>query len=149
MPWPRSGWRRLSHNRSLTSGAQPGSRNSACGSLRPCGIRRLIVSLAKKLSTALNETRLLILGAQVLFGFEFHGIFQDGFTDLPRTSRYLDCVSLLCMATAIGLLIAPSAQHRIVERGEETRRIHRVTSFFAGLALLPFGISLVIDVSIG
>jgi hypothetical protein len=107
------------------------------------------VSLAKKLSTALNETRLLILGAQVLFGFQFHGIFQDGFGDIPRTSRYLDCISLLCMVTAIGLLIAPSAQHRIVERGEETRRIHRVTSLFADLALLPFGVSLVIDVSIG
>ena len=107
------------------------------------------MSLAKKLSTALNETRLLILGAQVLFGFEFHGIFQDGFADLPRTRRSLVCVSLLCMATAIGLLIAPSAQHRIVERGEETRRIHRVTTLFAGLALLPFGTSLAIDVSIG
>jgi hypothetical protein len=107
------------------------------------------VSLAKKLSTALNETRLLILGAQVLFGFEFHGIFQDGFPDLPRTGRYLDCVSLLCMATAIGLLIAPSAQHRIVERGEETRRIHRVTTLFGGLALLPFGLGLSIDLGIG
>jgi len=105
--------------------------------------------LAKKLSTALNETRLLILGAQVLFGFQFRGVFQEGFAELPRHSRYLDCISMLLMVTAIGLLIAPSMQHRIVEEGEETRRIHRVTTVFAAVALLPFGASLGMDVSVG
>jgi hypothetical protein len=32
--------------------------------------------LSKKVKTALDETRLLILGAQVLFGFQFKGIFK-------------------------------------------------------------------------
>jgi len=107
------------------------------------------VSLAKKLSTALNETRLLILGGQVLFGFEFNGVFQEGFTSLPWHSRALHCLSLFFMLLAIGLLIAPSMQHRIVERGEETRRILRATSLLAGLALLPFALSLSIDIFIG
>ncbi|HEY0568815.1 MAG TPA: DUF6328 family protein [Xanthobacteraceae bacterium] len=107
------------------------------------------MSLAKKLSTALNETRLLILGGQVLFGFEFHGVFQEGFAALPWHSRYLHCVSLVSMMIAIGLLIAPSVQHRIVERGEETRRILRTASLLAGLALLPFGVSLGIDMFVG
>jgi hypothetical protein len=107
------------------------------------------VSLAKKLSTALNETRLLILGGQVLFGFEFNGVFQEGFSSLPWHSRILHCVSLFSMLVAIGLLIAPSMQHRVVEGGEETHRILRATSILAGLALLPFGISLSIDIFIG
>jgi hypothetical protein len=52
------------------------------------------------------------------------------------------------MALSIGLLIAPSMQHRIVEDGEDTLRIHRVTGLFAGLALLPFEISLGLGVYI-
>jgi hypothetical protein len=46
------------------------------------------------------------------------------------------------MAMAIGLLIAPSMQHRIVENGADTVRIHRITGVFAGMALLPFAVSL-------
>jgi hypothetical protein len=46
------------------------------------------------------------------------------------------------MATAIGLLVAPSMQHRIVENGADTVRIHRITGVFAGMALLPFAVSL-------
>ena len=42
------------------------------------------------------------------------------------------------MAASIGLLIASSMQHRIVEQGQDTVRIHRATSLFAGAALLPF-----------
>src|SRR3954466_14438003 len=33
-------------------------------------------------------------------------------------------------------------QHRIVENGEDTVRIHRITGVFAGMALLPFAVSL-------
>jgi hypothetical protein len=46
------------------------------------------------------------------------------------------------MAVAIGLLISASMQHLIVEDGQDTLRIHRATGWFAGIALLPFGISL-------
>jgi hypothetical protein len=106
------------------------------------------LSLAKKLSTALNETRLLILGAQVLFGFEFHAVFQEGFAGLPWHSRYLHGLSLVSMVVAIGLLIAPSAQHRIVDGGEDTLRILHATSVLASLALLPFGLSLGMDLFI-
>jgi hypothetical protein len=52
------------------------------------------------------------------------------------------------MALVIGLLIAPSMQHRIVEKGADTNRIHYVAGVFAGLALLPFGASLGLDVFI-
>jgi hypothetical protein len=44
--------------------------------------------LDKKLKTALDENRLLILGAQVLLGFQFECFFQDGFSELsPLMSR--------------------------------------------------------------
>src|SRR3954463_7684152 len=100
------------------------------------------MSLAKKVKTALDETRLLILGAQVLFGFQMNGVFQDAFADLARSTRLISCLGQFLMVLAITLLIAPSMQHRIVEGGDDSNRIHRVTTVFAGWALLPFEISL-------
>jgi hypothetical protein len=104
--------------------------------------------LSKKVKTALDETRLLILGAQVLFGFQLNSVFQEAFAGLSMATRSLNCAGQVLMAIAIGLLIAPSMQHRIVENGEDTNRIHRTTGLFAGIALLPFGISLGLSIYI-
>jgi hypothetical protein len=100
------------------------------------------MSLSRQVKTALDETRLLMLGAQVLFGFQLNGVFQEEFANLSLASRYADCAGQVLMAMAIGLLVAPSMQHRIVENGEDTVRIHRITGIFAGMALLPFAVSL-------
>ena len=100
------------------------------------------MSLSTKVKTALDETRLLMLGAQVLFGFKLNGVFQEEFVNLSSTARYVDCAGQVLMAAAIGLLVAPSMQHRIVENGADTVRIHRITGVFAGMALLPFAVSL-------
>ena len=78
------------------------------------------MSLQRKLKTALDETRLLILGAQVLFGFQFNGAFQELFEELPLPSRHLHCVALVLIMSTIGLLIAPSMRHRVVEGGQDT-----------------------------
>jgi hypothetical protein len=101
--------------------------------------------LSKKVKTALDETRLLILGAQVLFGFHFNGVFQDAFEDLQLPLRLVACGGLVLIMLSIGLLIAPSMQHRIVERGEDTRRIHTATTVLAGWALLPLATALGLD----
>jgi len=37
------------------------------------------MELAKKVKVALDETRMLILGAQILLGFQFRGVFVDGY----------------------------------------------------------------------
>jgi hypothetical protein len=100
------------------------------------------MSLREKVKTGLDETRLLILGAQVFFGFKLNGVFQEAFPELSPTARLFDCAGQVLMAITIGLLIAPSMQHRIVEKGQDTLRLYRATGLFAGLALLPFGISL-------
>jgi hypothetical protein len=104
------------------------------------------MKLSKKVKTALDETRLLILGAQVLFGFQFNGMFQDAFSDLNPPLRLVLVTSLCLIIVALGLLIAPSMQHRIVERGEDTNRIHSAATTLAGLALLPLALALGLDV---
>ena len=48
------------------------------------------MELSKKVSIALAETRMLILGAQILIGFQFRGVFSDGYEKLPTHVRYLD-----------------------------------------------------------
>lgn len=100
------------------------------------------MSIERKFKTALDETRLLMLGAQVLFGFEFNAVFQDGFKELSQSSRVLNGGALLLMAASIGLLIAPSARHRLAENGQITARLRWCITSFAGWALLPFAGSL-------
>jgi hypothetical protein len=81
------------------------------------------MKLERQLKIALDESRLLILGAQVLFGFQFNGVFQPQFENLPFLSRSFVCAGLTLLMAAIGLLVAPSMQHRIVERGQDTARV--------------------------
>jgi hypothetical protein len=100
------------------------------------------VNLDRRIKTALDETRLLILGSQVLFGFLLESVFQNGFEALPRTSQYLVCPALALMVLSIGCLIAPSMQHRIVEAGQSTQRLERATSILAAWSLPPFIASL-------
>jgi hypothetical protein len=100
------------------------------------------MALTDKLKIALDETRLLILGSQILFGFQLNGMFQDGFEELSAVARGLNVCGLFLMAGTVGLLVAPSIQHRIVERGYDSRRLYAAATRFAELALLPFAVSL-------
>ena len=107
------------------------------------------MELSKKVKTALGETRILILGAQILIGFQFRGVFEDGFEKLPAHARYLDGVALVFMLAATALLIAPALYHRIIADGEDSGEIHQLISRMASVALLPFAISLGISLFIG
>jgi hypothetical protein len=100
------------------------------------------MNLDRRIKIALDETRLLILGSQVLFGFLLESVFQNGFETLSRTSQYLVCTALTLMVLSIGFLIAPSMQHRIVEAGQSTLRLERATSVLAAWGLLPVIVSL-------
>jgi hypothetical protein len=107
------------------------------------------MELSKKVKTALDETRILILGAQILIGFQFRGVFQDRFDALPPHARHLDGVALVLMLAAAALLIAPALYHRIIASGEDSGQIHLLISRMASVALLPFAISLGITLFIG
>ena len=91
----------------------------------------------RKLKLALDETRLLILGVQILLGFEFQIVFQDGFSTVSSSSKIMSLASLCLIVLSVTLLIAPPMQHRIVEGGQSTPRLIAVTNKLAGFALLP------------
>jgi hypothetical protein len=100
------------------------------------------MKLGDKVKVALDETRILVLGAQILLGFACRSVFEDEFPQLPATSRILDGAALLLLVLTLGLLITPDPYHRIVTGGEDTGRFHRLVTRLADLALLPFALSL-------
>jgi hypothetical protein len=100
------------------------------------------MKLSEKVKVALEETRILILGAQILLGFGVRGVFDDRFDQLSAYARYADGVGLGLLVCAIGLLIAPGPYHRIVEGGQDSGRLHRFATVIADLALLPFALAL-------
>ncbi|MDB6083209.1 MAG: hypothetical protein JWN43_1090 [Gammaproteobacteria bacterium] len=96
------------------------------------------MKLEDALKMSLDELRMQMLGVQVLFGFQFQGLFQDNFSALPRLGRAVDCGGLGLMVVAMGLLVAVPCQHRIVERGQATPRIFLLSMRYANWSLLPF-----------
>lgn len=108
--------------------------------------RSVVAKLADQVENALNETRMLILGAQVLLGFDFEAAFQPGFERLPPALQSLKVGGLGVMLVAVGLLLAPGAFHQIVERGNDSPRLIAFTSRIATVALLPFAVVIGVDV---
>jgi hypothetical protein len=60
------------------------------------------MKLSEKVKVALEETRILILGAQILLGFGFRGVFDDRFDQLSAYARYANGVGLRLLVCAIG-----------------------------------------------
>jgi cation transport ATPase len=64
----------------------------------------------------LNELRVASTGIQVLFAFLLVVPFNTGFSKLSSFDRYVNFITLLCIAVAATLLIAPSIRHRLLFR---------------------------------
>jgi hypothetical protein len=95
------------------------------------------VKLQQALKVSLDELRMQMLGVQVLFGFQFQGLFQDNFAALPAAGRIVDAAGLGLMVVALGLMITVPCQHRMVDGGETTHRIYATAGWYAQVALLP------------
>jgi hypothetical protein len=106
------------------------------------------MALVGKVKTALDETRTLILGSQILLGFQYQSAFRDRFDELPSASRQMSAAALALTLFAICLLITPSAFHRISQDGQSTGRMHSLTGYLAALALLPFAAVLGLDLTL-
>ena len=119
----------------IYSGTQSLQRTFIILSQHRCG--RNVGKIDRKLKTALDETRLLILGVQILLGFEFQCAFQDRFDRLSEGAKQLNLAALGLIVLSIAILIAPSMQHRIVEAGQSTARLILTTNRLASTALMP------------
>lgn len=103
-----------------------------------------MTALDKKVKDALDESRILVLGGEILLGFQFQAPFREGFDALDRHARSLSGIALLLMVLALALLIAPAARHRIAEFGMDSEAIVDFTGAMTSLALTPVALSLAI-----
>lgn len=85
-----------------------------------------VVDIDHKVHELLTETRLVLPGAQALLGFQFSVTLMTGFEQVHGPVRTACLWSLALIAVSTILLMAPSAYHRIAERGENTERFLRL-----------------------
>lgn len=104
-----------------------------------------MAKLKDRIKTALDEGRMLILGSQVLLGFQYKSTFEYGFDKLPELSKYLKLGSLSLMLIATALLMSPGTYHRIVNDGEDHEDVLRFTTRVLMAALLPFALAIGVD----
>jgi Family of unknown function (DUF6328) len=96
----------------------------------------------RELIELLNELRVALPGVQVLFAFLLVVPFQQRFATVTSFQKLVYFVSLLLAAVASALLIAPSAQHRILFRAREKEHLLRTANALAiaGLGFLAAAI---------
>ena len=97
----------------------------------------------RHLSELLQELRVALPGAQVLFAFLLTVPFATRFGDLDETGQYVYFGVLLCTAVSVALLIAPSAAHRILFRQKDKEFLVNLANRYAlaGLGFLAIAIA--------
>lgn len=72
----------------------------------------------------LQELRVILPGVQVLFAFLLVVVFSAPFSDITPLQRDVYFAALVCTTLAAALLLAPTAQHRVLWR--QGARLHRL-----------------------
>ena len=92
----------------------------------------------RELSELLEELRVVLPGVQVLFAFLLVVPFSARFTEVTPLQQAVFFGTLICTMFSAGLLIAPSAHHRLLWRQQvkeyRLRTANRLA--IAGMALL-------------
>jgi hypothetical protein len=87
--------------------------------------------LDRELIELLNELRVALPGVQVLFGFLLTVPFSQGWDRITLTERRVFFATFISTAIATALLIAPSAQHRILWRTHDKEALLRHANVLA------------------
>jgi Family of unknown function (DUF6328) len=93
---------------------------------------------ARELGELLQELRVMLPGVQVLFAFLLTVPFSARFVYLTPVQQVVFFGTLLCTALSAGLLLAPSAHHRLLWRRQAREHRLRVANrlAIAGMVLL-------------
>ena len=102
-----------------------------------------------RLKDLLAETRLAMLGAQILLGLQYRAAFSTAFDRLPPVFRWLDAAALLLILIATALLLGTPSFHHLAELGHATGRMIAHASATLKAALLPLACAPGMDVAIG
>lgn len=105
-------------------------------------------SAEERLKDVLDETRLAMLGTQLLMGLQYRAAFTPGFARLPSAWQWLDGAALMLILASSALLLSTPAFHQLAEGGHATRRMLGHASGYLKWALAPLSVALSIDVSL-
>lgn len=99
--------------------------------------------LEREHSELLEELRVLIPGAEVLFGFLLAIRFTAEFDELSSAQEYVYYATLVSTAVALVLLLAPAVHHRIQFREGDKEYLMRKANreAIAGSAAVAFSFS--------
>jgi hypothetical protein len=101
-----------------------------------------MASAEDRCKTALDETRTLMLGAQVLLGFQLNAIFQDRFAHLPALHQDLWLGTLVAMIVSLAIFLSPVPYDRLTGDREPTERFDAYVTLATAIGLFPFALSL-------
>lgn len=107
-----------------------------------------MASLKNKVENGLNETRILVLGIQILIGFSFRGFFEPGFEKMADYAKAVQLASLGLMLFALGTLLIPVPYHRALH-GRNIGELHRMLTATISVALLPFAVAMALSMFLG
>jgi len=102
--------------------------------------------LNRELIELLNELRVALPGVQVLFAFLLTVPFSDRFQTLTGSQRAIYFATFVGTTIATGVLMAPTAYHRIRFRQGDKERMLRTSNRFAiaGIAFLALSVVLAV-----
>ncbi|HZP24653.1 MAG TPA: DUF6328 family protein [Terriglobales bacterium] len=108
-----------------------------------------MAQLKDKIENVLNETRILVLGIQILIGFGFRGFFEPGFEKMAPFAQQLQLAALALMLLGLGVLLMLAPYHRIVLHGRNTATLHRLATAIVTTGLFPFAIAMGLSFFLG
>jgi hypothetical protein len=108
-----------------------------------------VAQLKDKIENALNETRILVLGIQILIGFGFRTFFEPGFEKMSPHGKTIQVAALGLMLIGFGVLMIPVPYHRIVLHGRNTGKFHRLATITVSAGLLPFALAMGLSFFLG
>lgn len=88
-----------------------------------------MAELRTSIQHALQEARILVLGTQVLLGFQLRAFLERAYGKLDQLVRHTHLAALGGLLVVVALLLVPGAYHRIVEEGRDSRALHRLIGY--------------------
>jgi Family of unknown function (DUF6328) len=99
-----------------------------------------------KTQDALNESRILVLGVQVLLSFQYSSFLESSFAKLPYSSQYFEVIALGLLIIAFGLFVAPAPNHLLIWSDKNSSGLQKFVTVATEIALVPFATAMALDV---
>jgi hypothetical protein len=99
-----------------------------------------------RVTQGFGEIRTVVLGVQILLGFQYEAVFQPGFARMTLLARLLEATGLGLLTLSVIAVITAIAFHHLADGGPMTARQESLNEAVVGLALAPFAVALGLDV---